>query len=622
MTWLARITFVVLAAATVSALFVAQRLKSAPPVIKVRTTPRLFSPNGDGVRDRTDVLVTLKASDDVSVDVVDAAGDTVKRLAAGVRARPHIPLRLEWRGDTDAGGRAPDGRYRVRVALRSEGRSVVVPHSMTLDTQPPRPVVRRILPGNIVGPAAGPVQILVRHVSSRWPTRFDVLRTDVPKPRVVARFTSPPGAHRATWDGKVDGAPAPDGLYLFRVSVRDRAGNVGVTPSAIEPGAVPGRPGLTVRGIAAQPPLRPVVAGRRAEFRVDARRRSFRWRVRRIGDPRALERGSAPPDTTRLVVRAPRGPSGAYLLELRSGRSHAAVPFLVQGERRASVLVVVPAITWVGGDRVDDAPFDGVPDSLYDGAVVRWPRILQGVAGLPAGFATDVAPLLVFLDRARIRYDLTSDIDLALSGNPRASDRPGVLLDGSETWIPRTLARRLRQYVADGGRLASFGVESLRRGVLLRANAAGSAGLLAQPTQPTALDPFGARLGALRAVPRPTTLSVLDEQPGFKLFEGTTGQLAGFTRFEESAPVAGHATLLAGLGQDVSDAERAAAEQSGKPAREPRPALTAVRLGKGLVIRVGLPEWTQHLRRPDVAQVTRNIVDLLRGVTPKVRSTR
>ena len=176
MSRLAAVVFLALVAATFGAFFAAQRLKGATPVVELRGAKRPFSPNGDGVRDRTDVLVTLKASDDVSVDVVDAAGDTVKRLAAGVRARPHIPLRLEWRGDTDAGGRAPDGRYRVRVALRSEGRSVVVPHSMTLDTQPPRPVVRRILPGNIVGPAAGPVQILVRHVSSRWPTTRRIRR--------------------------------------------------------------------------------------------------------------------------------------------------------------------------------------------------------------------------------------------------------------------------------------------------------------------------------------------------------------------------------------------------------------------------------------------------------------
>ena len=40
------------------------------------------------------------------------------------------------------------------------------------------------------------------------------------------------------------------------------------------------------------------------------------------------------------------------------------------------------------------------------------------------------------------------------------------------------------------------------------------------------------------------------------------------------------------------------------------------------MIRVGLPEWTSKLDEGNVAQVTRNIVDILRGVEPRIRSTR
>ena len=50
--------------------------------------------------------------------------------------------------------------------------------------------------------------------------------------------------------------------------------------------------------------------------------------------------------------------------------------------------------------------------------------------------------------------------------------------------------------------------------------------------------------------------------------------------------------------------------------------LTAVQLGKGTVIRVGLPEWSQNLGEANVAQVTRNIIDILRGVKPRIRSTK
>jgi hypothetical protein len=359
-----------------------------------------------------------------------------------------------------------------------------------------------------------------------------------------------------------------------------------------------------------------VTAGARVEFHVDARGGSYRWRVRRVGDSAVRKRGTE--TAPLLAFRAPDGPSGIYLLELRSGRWHTTVPFLVQTSKRSSVLVVVPTVSWLGSDRVDDPPFDGLPNTLADGGTVHWPRVFEGQGGLPAGFADQVAPLLVFLDRRRIRYDLTSDLDLDLTRNPRASDRSGVLLAGSERWVTRPLARRLRRYVTDGGKVAIFGADSLRREVTLRVR--DDAGTLSRATSPAATDPFGARIGRLRTTPQPTTVSQFDGDTNYGLMEGAL-DLTGFTQFEESAPV-DNKSLLAAVGQPLSAAEEAAAASSGKPARELRPALTAVRLGKGVVIRVGLPEWPQRLGDASVGQVTRNIVDILRNVPPRIRSSR
>jgi hypothetical protein len=250
---------------------------------------------------------------------------------------------------------------------------------------------------------------------------------------------------------------------------------------------------------------------------------------------------------------------------------------------------------------------------------VRWPRVFVGEDGLPAGFADEVAPLLVFLDRRRIRYDLTSDLDLDLSRNPRASDREGVLLAGSQRWVTRTLARRLRRYVSDGGRLAVMGADSLRRGVRLRVHESEDSGTLGRATQPAATDPFGNRIARERRTAAPVALSQLDgEDPAYGLMEGAL-ELPGFTRFEETASIA-DGRLLAAVGQPLTPEEEAEAAATGTPARELRGALTAVRLGKGDIIRVGLPEWTQRLDVPEVAQVTRNIVDILRGVEPRIRS--
>jgi hypothetical protein len=315
------------------------------------------------------------------------------------------------------------------------------------------------------------------------------------------------------------------------------------------------------------------------------------------------------------------------VVELQAGRAVTRVPLIVQARERATLLVVVPALTWLGRDPVDDPPLrDGMPDTLdrAGGGRVRWPRVFAGGVGggdgLPAGFRSQVAPLLRFLDGERVRYDLTSDLDLALSESPRATDRNGVLLAGSQRWVTRQLARRLRRYVLDGGRVATFGTESLRRGVTIRSNGPETAGELLRPTQPTAQDPFGATLGAVRRSDVPVPISQLAGDPGYGLFTGSDGTLDGFSAFEESPPPEGErAEVLAALGEPPEEPDPEA--PADEPLPEERYALTAIRQGEedGLIVRVGLPEWTRRLDEPEIAQVTRNIVDILRGTKTRFR---
>jgi hypothetical protein len=146
--------------------------------------------------------------------------------------------------------------------------------------------------------------------------------------------------------------------------------------------------------------------------------------------------------------------------------------------------------------------------------------------------------------------------------------------------------------------------------------------VLSNPTQPTATDPFGTHLTKIRTPSPPASLIQIDGDDQ-RLMTGAS-DLPGFTKLEESLPVTGQRTLLTGVGQALTPAEESEAEQSGKPARDLRPALSAVRVGAkgGLVIRVGLPEWYAKLGDTNVAQVTRNIIDMLRGVTPKIGTVR
>jgi hypothetical protein len=620
----ARVVFALLVAATFGAFFVAQRLKGAESVAEITKARRYFSPNGDGRRDVNRITFTVTEADRVTVTIVARDGERVRRIADGIEARPGRPVRVVWDGRTDDGARARDGLYRMQLGLRRTGRSVLVAGAFNVDTTAPRPVVESVAPP-IAGPVPGAFEIRARGVGRRRAPAFRILRTDVAPVREVARFRGRAGSRRGVWDGRVGGAPAPPGTYMVVVAVRDRSGNVGTAPAVLPPvpGQVRGRPGITVRHITAQPPLEPVRAGRRVEFFVDSRRRPYRWSIRRVGASRPARRGRGAPGRT-LAVRAPGGVSGAYLLEVRSGRYSARVPFLVQAAERARLLVVVPTITWLGVDQVDDDG-DGLPNTLENAGPVTWPRVIAGDGGLPATFADQTAPLLVFLDRARIRYDLTSDIALARSRDPRATDREGVVLAGALRWVPRPLARRLRRYAEDGGRLATFGTETLRRGVRLADDR------LTRPTQPTPWDPFGARLEPV-ARPRtaedgrtPVPLTALADDPALGLLTGSDGILTAFGPLEESQarPTTRRAKLLVALGQDVTDTERAEAEAKGELPREALPVLTATRLETGVLIRVGVEGWAVRAGRdPEVAQITRNVMDVLRRVTPRVRSAR
>jgi hypothetical protein len=403
------------------------------------------------------------------------------------------------------------------------------------------------------------------------------------------------------------------------VRVRDRAGNLGTAPAVLPPvpGQVRGKPGITVRQLAVQPPVVAVRAGERVAFDVDARNRAYRWDVRRVGG-RKVEEGRAAAGKRTLVLRSPRGASGVYLLQVRSGSSRTRVPFLVQSSERSKLLVVVPTASWLGVDKIDDDR-DGLPNTLEGGGPVEWPR---AYTRLPPALAADTAPLLIFLDRAGIKYDLTSDIALARADAPTAADRPGVILAGSLRWIPRSLARRLRRYVESGGRVASFGTESMRRGMRITDD------VLDRPTQPTPTDPFGARLEPV-AVPRteddgrtPLPLTALTEDSSLGLLTGSDCTLSAFGRLEESAkrPDTANAKLLTAIGQDVTDSERAKAEAKGELPREALPVLAATRLGKGIEIRVGLTQWAQQANRDrEVGQITHNIVDILRHITPKIQ---
>ncbi len=605
---LARAVFALLVLATVAAFFVTQRLKHSPTVVQDLKGYLLFSPASQNGHATVKFSFRIKRADEVTVTIASTGGDDVATLARDHHLAAYTQWALRWNGRTDAGPLAPDGRYQIRVRLRDQGRSVLLPQAITLDTVAPRPLVTRIGAAGAPVAASGPA---ILPLPQGGPLRIDfvtdggmkpglaVYRTDVARPRLVTVLPVAPGATSTTWDGRVRGRSVGPGVYLVAIRTIDPAGNLGATPAgAADParpevapatlprrsatGAViPGRPGITVRYLGVEPPT--VAAGQGAPlvFGVDARRVGYAWSVTRVGAgrPRKQATGAQP----LLRMRPPGGISGAYVLAVRTRTRRTAVPFAVAGPGPQRVLVVLPAITWLGEDPLDDDG-DGQANLLGYGDAVRTDRIFAG-NGLPAGFADRIAPILAFADREHLRYDLTTDLALARGQGPALAGHSGILLVGDERWLPGSELGRLRAYVHGGGHLASLGVDSLRRTVKLAGD------VLRDPSGPASTDAFGARLAAVAPASGPIT----DYLDRVGLFTGGTGQFTGYPSFEATESVGPGAELVA-----------SAVTTDG------RPVIVAVRIGRGLVVRTGLPELGPRLGSdPGAAALLRRIWALL-----------
>lgn len=581
MTATARTVFALLVCATFGAFLVAQELKSTPPLVQdvTRQSP-FFSPNRDGRFDRARISFRLKRTDDVTATVVDRDGDRIRELVDNRRLRAGQRLRLVWDGTDDRGRTVPDGTYRIRVNLRRQGRAIVIPRNIDKDTTPPNVLVRSIGPVNKPGAELLPTDSgQPARVSFQAPGRrkeVDVYRTDVRPVKQV--FDAPvkldDDATSWEWDGTVAGRRVAAGTYLVVVRARDRAGNIGTSvalPPRFEYGRpLPGRGGITVRYLRARAPAAPVTAGENALVAVESAGARFTWQVRRVGSSGIRGSGSGT-RSRRVRFVAPRGKSGLYLFEVRTATRRTATPLVVQARQERDVLVVLPVTTWQGLNPVDDDG-DGRPDTLDAGLATRVLGRPYVKDGIPDQVRRNEALLLSQLDREGRRYDLTTDVALARGEGPKLEGHRGVIIAGDARWLDGRVARQLRDFVRDGGRLLSVGTRSLRRSITLTPR-----GRAITPTLPTQRDLFGARLRPV--VREPVTLvNVADE---IDLFSGTAGQIAGIDSFEETLDVRGGTDAIAA----------AAATQDGD-----RQVIVAARVGQGLVIRPGLPGFSAALR--------------------------
>ena len=578
-----RATFLVLVLVTVAAFFVTQSLKTEEPLILrfAVAQPEVFSPNGDRVGDSLSVGFDLSRPAELTFSVINSEGEEVRRLVDDRPLAGDTKHRRRWDGRDDEGVRVPDATYRLRVVRRKEGRVVDSFKEVRVDTAAPKVALDSAEPG-VVDPGDGDVAVRVRYSGPQNANpEFRVYRTEGGPVRIVRRFRGD-GSRSGVWDGSViSGAPAVDGNYAFQVRVRDAAGNETLAPKGVPTGSTAAAgAGTTVRRLTLQGPLGVVDAGTVARLDVGPSARRYRFAFSRLGARRDIRRDRRRGEELRVRIPSDAR-TGIYLVRVRSRGLRAVWPLAVAGSpparaaNRPRPLVVLPTVTWQGLNAWD-SDLDGFGDTLDSAPSIPDERPFAD-RGLPPRFASEVSPLLRFLDRERLAYDLTTDLSLARREGPSLGNAPGVAVAGTSIWLPRTVRDRLRQEVEDNGlKVVSFGRQSLRRTVAL----VGERLQGASPPRPD--DLFGERTRVFRSDP-PAPLAAQEDRLG--LFEGVDSLFGEFEVFERSLALPPDARLLTAAGRE-----------------EGEPAFVGYRLGKGVVIRPGTPRWARELEESRLSE--------------------
>jgi hypothetical protein len=146
------VVFALLVISTVAAFAWSQRLKRDPLVIDKVTfvgAPVLhpkhpvyysFTPNGDCRYDRIRIRFRVTQSDDAIVQIVKPGGRLVLTLARDRFLKRYHFHTFHWSGGSRHGEPAAPGRYKLRVKLLGQDRTLVPPGAIKLHRSPRRPL--------------------------------------------------------------------------------------------------------------------------------------------------------------------------------------------------------------------------------------------------------------------------------------------------------------------------------------------------------------------------------------------------------------------------------------------------------------------------------------------------
>lgn len=290
-------TLVVLAllGATAAAFAVTEHLKLERSPITGTRVDKVFSPVCECPRDFSVISFILRRPETVTVRMLDSGGDVVRTL---VRDRRETKGRVSytWDGRDELGRVVAEGIYRPRVELERNGRTIVLPNPIRVDTTPPAVTLVSARPRVFSPDGDGRRDRVTVRYRLDEKARPELLVNG--SRQALGRFGKREG--RLLWFGKIDGRPVRPGTYEIRLRAVDRAGNRSARTRAVP---------VRVRYVELGRDRVEVAAGERFSIFVWTDAASYRWLF--AGDRGVRERPV-------LRLRAPETP-GTYALYVSVG---------------------------------------------------------------------------------------------------------------------------------------------------------------------------------------------------------------------------------------------------------------------------------------------------------------
>jgi len=208
--------------ATAIAFGYTEKLKLTPSPILGTRVDKVFSPVCECDTDTATISFRLRTRDRLTVDVIDADGNSVRTLVQD-SPTPRGRVTVFWDGRDDTASIVPEGAYRPRVHLVAERRTIVMPNPIRVDVTPPKvelvSLSRRVFSPDGDGRAD---RIVARY---RVDEGASVLLYVNGAQRVRKRGQQKTG--RIEWFGLLDGERQSQGVYRLSLGARDTAGNLG-----------------------------------------------------------------------------------------------------------------------------------------------------------------------------------------------------------------------------------------------------------------------------------------------------------------------------------------------------------------------------------------------------------